>query len=219
LVLDGSNLAPTATGENAAADLEGRGWDVDRNAFANGIDVDEFATELGAGWTSLLGNATATWSSSNSGSMVRTENNGYCILGNPGEVVTASADYEVQTTVTGGTKAAGFFGLVGRWAGSDGVRLLFTDVGTPTVGQASGYNVGNITLTEDAALPSSWTNTGVSSTLRMRMVGSTISVYCDGVLVRHGTLTTNQTETGTYYGNCGEGGSTHIYERMAVVAV
>lgn len=154
------------------------------------------------------------------GSMVRTESTGYAIYGNPGEVVTANADYEVQTTVTGGTKAAGFFGLIGRWTGGDGVRCLFTDnASTCTVGQASGYATGNISLTEDATFPASWTDTGASSTLRMRMVGTTISIYCDDVLVRHGTLSTNSTATGTYYGNCGEGGSTHIYQRMAVVTI
>ncbi len=116
---------------------------------------------------------------------------------------TLPSDYTVSMALPAGTKG-GYFGLVGRWYNGNGVRLLFIDQETITIGDASGYNTNNVTV-PTPTFPANWLNDGIAHTIAMRMVGSTIDIILDGEIATTVTCTVNSTQTGTEVGFCGEG--------------
>jgi hypothetical protein len=209
---------PSPGGQINADALIARGWDVTiEDVVLAGVNVDEFTRADGAvgnGWTSMLNNATAIITSN---ALVMTAG-GYGIFGNAGNALPANV--RIETEVPDSTIAAGFFGIAGRInsANGTGVRLLFTDRTTPTLGNSSGWNTGNVTITVTNGFPASWALNQVH-TLELSMVGTRCAIICDGQEYGYGTVTVNAASSGLAYGVLGEGGDTRVYNRMAAVAI
>lgn len=198
------NAAPTYDGLQAETTLTGRGWTITRAASV-GVLSDDFEradatgiANVGNGWFTT-GNATANIVS---GNLVRTDNNGYQRLLNPAGGA-LPANYTVTASIPAATMT-NWWGLIGRWNGTNGVRLLFINNRTEiTVGDAVGYNDGNVTVPAPS-FPASWANNSIDHTIAMRMTGTQIEIICDGQVVTTCTVATNASVTGTAYGICGE---------------
>ena len=134
----------------------------------------------------------------------RTDASQYQTYLNPGGGA-LPANYTVTATIPESCLALPFFGLVGRYANGTGVRVLWTNNRTTlTMGDASDWGAGAVTVVADNAYPASWSQ-NVTHTVAIRMTGTLVEVFADGVLVAHATITTNAALTGTSYGFCGEG--------------
>jgi len=229
MILTGTNSGPSYDGYLEAQAMRALGNTITTNTPSEvpgvGVDVDEFAGAAGApgnGWYSGLNDAVAVLTGT--GQLQRTDAAGnYRVYVNPGNVVTMSADYDYTLVIKASTMAQAnvYVGGVIRWSGGTGVRLLWADPLTLTVGDASGFNTNNVALTTVNALPASWTGGSSDRTLRVTAVGSAISIYCDGTLCYTCTVATNATQTGTSYGICGDNydGNVHQFERIAVAAI
>lgn len=207
-----ANSGPSPTGEAAAVALVARGWTVGREAqVGEGVLSDNFNRADGAvgnGWHTPAGFAATGVIASNM--LQRTDTAGYQVYVNPAGGG-LPADYTVTATFPHSTAQTTYYGLVGRWNGTDGVRVLVVaappyDYTQIWCGNAATYNGGNVVLTEDNPVPASWSQ-NQTHTLTLRMTGTLIEILLDGVLVGHRTLATNATATGTEYGICGEGGN------------
>lgn len=212
------NAAPSSTGLAAKTALEGRGWTV-TVATGSGASTgwtDDFqradATGLAAvgnGWAAVLG----ADANINSGDLVRTDAGSYRVLynANDGDL---PANYRVTMTIAGASKAGGFLGVMGRWTAGNGVAAFLnansSSIGELYVMDANNYLANAVAVTADSAIPASWTNSGVDSTMAVEFVGSTVNVYLDGVLVGHATSTRNQSAIGTAVGMVGEGNSRRV---------
>lgn len=214
-VSGGSNAAPSATGTAARATLLGRGWTVTVNSGVLWSDDFQRAdasgiAAVGNGWFAA---ASAPTADIVSGDLVRTDNGAYRVLGNPAGGA-LPADYTVTATFAGAALSGGYLGIVGRWAAAEGVQAFFNN-NTNTYSElylclAHGYLSSPVALTQDAALPGSWTTPGSSDhTFAMQFVGTTVNIILDGVQVAHGTIATNNT-TGTAIGWSGEGQNRHL---------
>jgi hypothetical protein len=119
--------------------------------------------------------------------------------------VNLPADYSVTMSIPHATRGT-YFGLTGRWNGTNGVRVLWTSATTITIGNASGFNAGNVTVNTDADYPASWALVQ-DHTITMKMTGTLIEIFLDGQPTRgfYATVTTNAALTNTAYGICGEG--------------
>ena len=70
--------------------------------------------------------------------------------------------------------------------------------------------IPGMAVTPDSAIPASWTNSGVDSTMAVEFVGTTVNILLDGVLVGHATSTRNSSAIGTGVGMVGEGNSRRL---------
>jgi hypothetical protein len=205
-VIDVSNNAiPSAAGFASANTLRSRSWTVTTDTGA-GVLSDDFERADVTGIANV-GNSWYAYNNANanitSGNLIFTTTAGYQAILNPA-TGSLPANYTVTASIPGATLGT-YFGLIGRWNGSEGVRLLFTGNRTTiTVGNASNYNSGNVTVPAPS-FPASWSNTGIDHTIAMRMTGTTIEIICDGTVVTTCTCATNAASTGTGYGICGEG--------------
>ena len=202
------NTSPSATGIAAAYALIGRGWTVTTDAtLTGGVASDDFeradATGIGN-----VGNGWYAWNSATanivSGALVRPDTSTYRQVLNPG--ANRPADYSVTASIPHATRTT-YFGLTGRWHGTTGVRALFTGGPTDlTIGNASGWQDGNVTVNTGAGYPASWSQ-NQDHTVTMKMTGTLIEIFLDGQATRgfYATVTTNATLTNTAYGVCGEG--------------
>lgn len=192
--------------------LRSRGWTVVVLAAGTapivGVLSDDFeradvvgAVAVGNGWYGALG-ADANIVS---GNLVRTDTGDYRVFVNPA-TVDQPTDYTVTAIIPGSTVATNFYGLVGRWDGTNGVRAMFTNGGgiNVEIGDASGYSAANV-YAGTPALPVGWMDSGVDHTLAMRMTGTQIELICDGTVIVTAAVPTNAALTGTGYGICGEG--------------
>lgn len=158
---------------------------------------------VGNGWTPGASGADANIVSND---LVRTDTAGYRLFNNMAAGVTLPADYTVTAVMatSGASNARFFYGLVGRWNGTEGVRAMFTTDGLNIeIGNASSYGAVNI-YSGAPTLPATWTNAG-DHTLAMRMTGTLIELICDGTVVVTTNCSTNYNVTGTGFGICGEG--------------
>ena len=164
---------------------------------------------VGNGWTASVNAPTANIVS---GDLVRPDTGNYRVLTNQAGGV-LSADYRVTATFSGSSPGA-YFGIGGRWAGATGVAVFFnanaTTVWQLYVMEADSYLRNAVLVTPDDPFPASWTDTGVDHTFAVEFVGTTVSVYLDGVKVGHGTSTVNATATGTGVLWSGEGSNRHL---------
>ena len=200
---------PSAAGLADVAALQGRGWTVTiSSAPVTGVNSDDFArvaadiAAMGSEWYAYNG-ATATLDGAD---LVYTSS-GYRAVLNPGDAL--PADYSVTATIPHATRG-GYIGLVGRWSGARGVRLLFTSATSITIGDAAGDSGGNVTVITDAGFPASW-SVDQDHTITMTMTGTLVEVFLDGQPTRgfYATVLINPTLTDTSYGICGHGGSRH----------
>jgi hypothetical protein len=157
-----------------------------------------------------VGNGWTAWNVADgdivSNSLVRTDGGDYREFLNPATGVTLPADYTVTAVMATSGASGGrfFYGLVGRWNGTSGVRALFTTDGASLeIGDSEGYGLNNV-YAGTPTLPATWTDAG-DHTLALRMTGPTIELICDGVVVVSTTCSTNATLEGTGFGICGEG--------------
>lgn len=216
------NAGPSANGVAAANSLIAKGVVVSIESEAsNGVRVDDFNRADGVpgnGWHALTGGqGTLASGTISTNRLQRLDNSAYQIFGNPGGG-NLPADYTVYAIVPHSTTTT-YFGLFGRWSGGNGVRLLFTTSRTTiTVGEAYDYAQSNISLITDNAFPSSWT-VDQPHLIAMKMTGTLIEIFVDGVLVRHGTMSLNSTATGTEYGICGEGSNRYWDEIGTIVEI
>lgn len=214
----GGNAAPSSTGLVAKAALEARGWTVTTSAGGGASTgwADDFqrgdATGLAAvgnGWAAVF----AADANINAGDLVRTDSGSYRVLYNPtdGDL---PANYRVTATIAGASKAGGFLGVMGRWASGNGVAGFWnsssSSIGQLYVMDANNYLANAILVTPDSAIPASWTNSGVDSTMAVEFVGTTVNILLDGVLVGHATSTRNSSAIGTGVGMVGEGNSRRL---------
>lgn len=207
---DSSNNTSTAatTTATTASDAPSALW-ADTFDRADVVGV----ANLGNGWHTVVNSQEAAISS---GDLVRTTGGGYGVLVTPTSL-TLPADYELEITMNSASMTS-YWGVVGRWSSGNGVRVLFTDNhDTITIGNAADYGAGNVSVTTVNGFPASWANSG-THTLTVRMVGSTIDIYCDGQHSHTATLATNATATGTEVGFCGEANNRH-WQSIAVRAV
>lgn len=206
-----NNSGPTAAGELDALALIARGWQAPREPqVGEGVLSDNFNRAdgtVGNGWHTPAGFAATGTIASNM--LQRTDSAGYQIYCNPAGGG-LPADYTVTAVVPDATIRTGYWGIVLRWDGAEGVRLLCStgDLTDPQsqlwIGNASTFNGGAVTVTPDNAMPASWA-VNQSHTIAVTAVGTLIQVRLDGTLVCHATVTTNAAATGTEYGICGEG--------------
>jgi hypothetical protein len=160
-------------------------------------------TNVGNGWYAFAVGGITPNCDISSGNLVTTWGDGYGLLMN-GASGSLPADYTVSTTLPIGDKGH-YFGLVGRWNSGTGVRLLFTTNDTTmTLGDAGTYQLNNVTL-GTVNYPTNWTDTTITHTMAMQMVGTTITIISDGVVATTATININATTTGTSMGFCGEG--------------
>lgn len=158
---------------------------------------------VGNGWSPYASGANANIVSND---LVRTDGGNYRLLLNPAAGVTLPADYTVTAVMatSGASNARFFYGLVGRWNGTEGVRAMFTSDGLNIeIGNAASYGSVNV-YAGAPTLPAGWTNAG-DHTLAMRMTGTLIELICDGTVVVAVNCSTNSVLTGTGFGMCGEG--------------
>jgi hypothetical protein len=218
------NASPSSAGLTRIGNLLSRGWAVTTAAAGAGVLSDDFERADATGLTAV-GNGWHAWNSAGanivSGRLVRTDSADYRQILNPAGGV-LPADYTVVASVPAATLSS-YFGITGRWNGTNGVRCLWTSNSTTlTVGDASGAFTNNVTPTSTHAYPSSWSNSGIDHVIAMVMSGTTISIYVDGTvanptsgtLVWQGTCATNATATGTEYGCCGDGGGSKAWNSI-----
>jgi hypothetical protein len=208
--LDLSGSAAPSTDTNVLA-LRSRGWTVTvavGSGTTTGVRFDDFtradvtgAANVGNGWFAGL-NADANLVSND---LVRVDSGDYRLFLNPADV-DMPADYTVTAVIPGSTVFTNFYGLVGRWDGSNGVRAMFTDGGglNLEIGDAMYYGQNNV-YAGTPVLPAGWRDSGLDHTLSMRMTGTQVEVICDGTVIVTATVPTNATLTGSGYGICGEG--------------
>jgi len=153
----------------------------------------------GNGWDTP-GSATAEIVSN---ALRRTDSAGYQVYYNNTDI-TLPPDYVLTATVPHSTLSTSYWGIASRWSGGTGVRLLFSNPSTVTVGLASGWNSGNVTVTETGGFPDSW-SVNQNHTISIKMVGTSGTVYLDGSEYGTFTLATNATLDGTGVAIVGEG--------------
>lgn len=213
----GSTTAPTTAGITSYLNLIGRSWTVTTTSGGTGVFADAFTRANTAGGLSAVGNG---WHSINgavanivSNALVNQSTAGsYRTITNPAQGL-LPADYSVSMTIphtvlTGQT----YWGLVARYKAADGtgVRLLFTTNSTTAImGNATGPFDGGISTTTDSGFPASW-SVNQNHTVRLKVSGSTATLFCDGQQVLHGTITVNQALTGSEYGFCGDNTATFL---------
>ncbi|HEY6736292.1 MAG TPA: hypothetical protein VI322_01095, partial [Candidatus Saccharimonadia bacterium] len=206
--LDLTNTAnPSPTGQAAITSLLSRSWTVSTDSATGGVDADNFQradvtgmANIGNGWFAV-NNADADIVS---GDLIRTDSGAYRLMLNP-SAGDLPANYTVTASIPAGT-IGNYFGLVGRWAGGNGVTAFLntgpTDV---AVFEAANYMQNPASLTMLNPIPASWTSGTGDHTFAMRMSGTTITVVLDGVDVAQATISINAAATGTGYGISGEG--------------
>lgn len=200
----GGNNAPSAAGLADKATLEGRGWTVTVAAAPTvGVNSDDFErtaaniAAFGSGWYAWSG-ATASLD----GHDLVYAGTGYNAVVNPGDAL--PPDYEVTVVIPEASRGA-YRGLWLRWNGVHGVRLLWTTSmnGVPTVGDAAGWNIANVTVTTDAGYPATWTEDR-DHTIRVKATGPLIELFIDEQATRthYATCYVNYCLTDTGYGIC-----------------
>jgi hypothetical protein len=196
----------SAASDTAVSNLAGRGWTV--YVDAAGVASDDFERADATG-LSNVGNGWYTPTDANanivSGDLVRSDTGPYyrIILNHGGGAL--AANYSVTATVPGSMVDSNNFGLVGRWNGYNGVRLLFRNNSTDLkIGDASDYEINNVNV-GTPSFPASWSNNAIDHTITMHMSGTTITIEIDGSTVCTATVSTNATATNTSYGICGTG--------------
>ena len=208
--------APSVTGQVHGANLTGRGWTVTLDSSThNGVQADTFNRADVTGYAAI-GNGWYPWYTDTanivSSMMVRTASNAYRMALNPAGIV-MPADYTVYAKFPGATVGT-YLGLTGRWVDgtATGVRIMVTGTRTTlSIGNASGFGVGEVTVVMDAGFPADWaTPTAGNYQMSMVMSGTTVTLFVytpvvpDGQQVCHGTINVNTATTGTSYGICGE---------------
>lgn len=211
----GSTTAPSAAGVINYLNLVGRNWTVTTTSGGTGVFADNFdranttggLSEVGNGWHSINGAVANIVSNAlENQSTLGT----YRTITNPAQGL-LPADYSVTITVPHWVLVYHtWWGLVARYNPADGtgVRLIFTANSTTlTIGNASGPFTGNVSQTTDSGFPASW-SVDQNHTVRLKVSGSTATLFCDGQQVLHGTITVNQAMTGSEYGFCGDNNAT-----------
>jgi hypothetical protein len=205
-----SNAAPSSAGTANQTTLVGRGWTVtvDSSGGNNpaGVLSDDFQRTNATGIANV-GNGWAASSGADAnivnGDLIALGSGAYRRILNPAAGL-LPANYSVTVNIPGATVGT-YFGLVGRWNGSNGVRVMFTSNSTTlSIGDASGF-MSNDVSHSTPTFPASWSNTSIDHTVTMHMNGTTITLEIDGQTVTTATVTTNAAATGTGYGICGEG--------------
>jgi hypothetical protein len=204
-----SNAAPSGTGQLHLEALSQRGWTATVDTGASGVNFDSFSRADVTGITNV-GNGWYSWNSATanivSGALVRPDGGGYRQVLNPG--ANLPADYSVTMSFPHATlTAVPFFGLTGRWNGTNGVRAMWTMSTTSlSIGDANDWQSNNVTVNTDADYPASWSQ-NQDHTVTMKMTGTLIEIFLDGQGTRgfYATVTTNAALTDTAYGICGEG--------------
>ena len=73
------------------------------------------------------------------------------------------------------SKAGGFLGVMGRWTARNGVAAFLnansSSIGELYVMDANNYLANAVAVTADSAIPASWTNSGVDSTMAVEFCG------------------------------------------------
>jgi hypothetical protein len=219
------NGAPTAASAAARAALVGRGWTVTTEPqMGSGVDYDTFNRADGAvgnGWHSVDVGFGANVTAVIDTNRLRRDDAGgtyhYQAYLNPAST-SLPADYTVRMVVPHATTLSGAVGLIARWNGTNGVRmLLLPDRNTVTMGDASSFDGGAVAFTTTAGFPASW-SVDQAHTIDIACVGTTITLSIDGQEVGYGTVSTNATATGTEYGICGEGNGWYWDEIGAIFA-
>lgn len=103
---------------------------------------------------------------------------------------------------------ASYFGIVGRWDGTNGIRIFFDGEATINnlqMGNASNYGAGSESFTGRYSFPDSWDEAG-DITLRIELSGAKVLVYADSTLIAYGTTSYNTggVASGRAVGFCGE---------------
>jgi hypothetical protein len=204
--------SPSPAGLTDRALLQARSWNVVLDsAWEDDFERADAAdlAAVGNSWADGLSNGVAC--NITSGDLIRTDTGAYRVLANPagGEL---PADHTVTATFAAGSLGS-YIGVVGRWSAGNGVSAFFasshTDYAQLYLHEAAGYLQGAVTLTQDAAIPASWSDSGVEHTFTLQLVGTQARIILDGVQVAHGTIGVNNT-TGGGVGWSGEGQNRHL---------
>lgn len=212
------DLRGQAGPHQAAADLAAamrlRRWLVYHEAVViTGVTTDNFNRADGApgnGWTGVAGGAAGTILNNQ---LILTHSGYGVFTTNPTGLPASNI---ITATVTHATTVEGFFGLCMNWIDGNGLRVLWVSRGAnPTVGDASGYNTNNVTVTASPGYPASWA-VDQDHTIAVQRVGSAVTIFIDGVQAFTATCSINATRTGTSAGFLGEGGNVHVYDNFAI---
>lgn len=217
------NQAPSPTGQAHITSLQSNGWTVTFETDATaarpaGVVGDSFnrpdatgIASVGNGWFTT-GSANANISSN---TLVRTDSGSYQQFLNMGSG-TLPPDYTVYARFPGSNMGNTYFGLIGRYTKetTSGVQVFFDSgwaVANLVICNSRGYETRPVTYTNLTAFPATWTDTAIDHIMAMRMSGTTITVFLDGVAVAQATVPDNASVWGTGYGISGEGDNRTYY--------
>jgi hypothetical protein len=206
----GANSPVSTTGEVAAQSLIAKGWDVQYKPAATVLWEDTFdradavgLAAVGNGWMTPDADVDANIVSNR---IVLTGPASYRRWLNPATgTLPNNLEVEIGFTIAAASEPGTWWGVASRWlpTGSTGNRVLFQ--GSKTIlriGQAHSSSDGtNVDIS--ALTPPGWNDPG-QHTLTFRSVGTTHTVWCDGVLVASRAYGTNGNVPNGYVGFCGQ---------------
>lgn len=218
LAIEG-NVPPSDSGLLSVASLQGRGWTVthDEPIVSPGPDpepptgtllwADEFERAdatgweaVGNGWLQPIGGADLSISD---GQLVVSGGSSYQqMLVNPDVSIPSNLEVELELDHT--SQNGGWFGVLLRCSSTaSGTKCLFSaDPTTQPRGGSASSGSGTTLNPVGNGVPASWTGPGIHK-MRVRLVGTTMSLYLDDVLVGQDDNAQNN-DSGSRVGICGQ---------------
>lgn len=181
-------------------------------------DFERAPGAIGGTWQTSLGSA-ALVIANDAGQGCAYEDGivyGYHVWQSTPSGVTLPASYRVTATIRHADRNISYWGLVIKWSGGQGIRLLRETGDNLALGNANGFNSDNVSVTVTGGVPASWSvDQDHTVSLAYDATSARCTIYLDGAEYGYGTITVNQATTGTGVGFCGE--AQHRYKRSIVV--